>query len=188
MDIAVTGFAGYEGSKLIYDNKDYKDKLLNRYSESFFGVFGDKTFEADIDGRAGYDALFDRMREDGLAADAGDGGVLAALWKVLKACRSGGRYSLRDIPVMQQTIEVCEMFGLNPYRLHSPECRVWIMKDMGALQYEAAGARVPLRVIGFTTKGAAIKRTDTEADSSLRRPEPDELCRLFSIDNIGLWA
>lgn len=89
-------------------------------------------------------------------------------------------YSLRDIPVMQQTIEVCEMFGLNPYRLHSPECRVWLMEDMGALQYEAAGARVPLRVIGFTTKGVAIKRTDTDTDSSLRRPEKDELYRMFS--------
>lgn len=180
MDIAVTGYAGYEGSRLIYANKDYRDKLLKRYSESFFGVLKDDAYRASQASKSSYDALFTRYRDEGLAADAADGGVLSALWTVLKGKRCGGMYSLRDIPVMQQTIEVCEMFGLNPYRLHSPECRVWLMEDMGALQYEAAGARVPLRVIGFTTKGVAIKRTDTDTDSSLRRPEKDELYRMFS--------
>ncbi|MCI5791899.1 MAG: hypothetical protein MR011_01185 [Lachnospiraceae bacterium] len=179
MDIAVTGYAGYEGSRSIYANKDYRDKLLNRYSESFFGVLKEDVYEYSSAERKGYDALYAKMSAEGLAADSGDGGVLSALWKVMKSAGCGGTYSLRDIPVMQQTIEVCEMFGLNPYRLRSPECRVWLMEDMGALQYEAAGASVPLRVIGFTTKGVAIKRTDTEQDSSLRRPEPDELYKLF---------
>ncbi len=179
MDIAVTGYAGFEGSRIIYANKEHRDKLLNRYSESFFGVFKDKNEE--VSSRQGYDALFESMREEGLASDSADGGILAALWRVLKAAHLGGTYNLRDIPVMQQTIEVCEMFGLNPYRLHSPECRVWVMKDMGALQYEAAVAMVPLRLIGFTTKGAAIRRIDTDTDSSLRRPERDELYKLISV-------
>lgn len=176
MDIAVTGYAGLEGSRIIYANKYYREELLKRYSESFFGVFGYKS--AEVSDRKGYDALFERLREDGLAMDASDGGVLKALWGVLKNARSGGTYSLRAIPVLQQTIEVCEMFSLNPYRLHAPECRVWLINDMGVLQYEAAGARVPLRVIGFTTKGVAIRRTDTDVDSSLRKPERDELYRL----------
>lgn len=179
MDIAVTGYAGLEGSRIIYANREHRDKLLNRYSESFFGVFKDEN--TGTGSRQGYDILFENMREKGLAMDAADGGVLAALWKVLKAARLGGTYSLKAIPVLQQTIEVCEMFGLNPYRLHSPECRVWIMEDMGALQHEAAVAMVPLSLIGFTTKGAAIRRTDTEADSSLRRPERDELYKLISV-------
>ena len=88
---------------------------------------------------------------------------------------------LRSLLSKVDITKVCEMFGLNPYRLHSPECRVWVMKDMGALQYEAAVAMVPLRLIGFTTKGAAIRRIDTDTDSSLRRPERDELYKLISV-------
>ncbi len=179
MDIAVTGYAGFEGSRIIYANRDHRDKLLNRYSESFFGVFKDNDYEGC--NRKGYDALFEELKDVGLAEDASDGGVLAALWRVLKKAKLGGTYSLKSIPVLQQTIEVCEMFGLNPYRLYSPECRVWIMEDMGVLQYEAAVAMVPLSLIGFTTKGAAIRRTDTEADSSLRKPEKDELYKLESV-------
>ena len=34
-------------------------------------------------------------------------------------------------------------------------------------------------MIGFTSKGVAIKRTDTDADSSLRRPEGDELHKVL---------
>lgn len=125
------------------------------------------------------DSLYISYSLQGLAADGSDGGVLAALWKVLKANHKGGRYALRDIPLMQQTVEVCEMYALNPYRLYAPGCRVWLCTDTGALKTAAAAAAVPLSVIGFTSKGVAIKRTDTDADSSLRRPEGDELHKVL---------
>lgn len=124
------------------------------------------------------DRLYLKAFDEGRAADGSAGGVLAALWRVLKASRSGGMYSQRSIPILQQTIELCEMFELNPYRLHAPECRIWVTDDTGAVMRAAAGAGVPFGVIGFTSKGAAIRRTDTETDSSLRRPEGDELDRL----------
>lgn len=197
MDIVVTGYAGYEGSRLIYANKDYRDKLLKRYSASFFGVFENADYSCHVaenmtsayqanDGTSGscqtskeMDRLYRTANVDGLASDGADGGVLAALWNVLKAHNTGARYSLGLIPVLQQTIEVCEMFGLNPYRLHSPGCRVWLAEDSAALRYEADAAGVPWGVIGFTYKGVAIKRMDTAADSSLRRPEADELTKIL---------
>ncbi len=217
MDIVVTGYAGFEGSKAIYDDKVLGRRLKERYSESFFGVFskectepfsaatlgyrpcdsgdaygltgsnpeaGSRQEAADILAAGGasqeIDRLFNSYIEEGLAADGAEGGVLAALWRVLKNNNKGGMYALRDIPVIQQTVEVCEMYSLNPYRLYAPGCRVWLSTDTGALAQAAADAGVPLSVIGFTSKGVAIRRTDTDADSSLRRPEEDELYKLFT--------
>lgn len=205
MDIVVTGYAGLSGSLAIYKDEKLGRSLKERYSESFFSVFenisasgdciikdrektaegtADKQAEESLSGTAEVrqiDELYEDLEQQGLAADGGCGGVLAALWKVLKDNRSGGMYALKSIPLLQQTVEVCEMFSLNPYRLYAPGCKVWLSADTGALAAAAAAAGVPLSVIGFTSKGTAIKRTDTEADSSLRRPEGDELDRILPM-------
>ncbi len=188
MDIVVTGYAGLAGSIAIYNDNELGCKLKERYSESFFGVFGktagviassdDKDIvRAEL---TELDKLYNSYKEEGRAADGAEGGVLAALWSVLRNNHKGGVYALREIPILQQTVEVCEMYSLNPYRLYAPECRVWLCKDTGALAQAAADAGVPLSVIGFTSKGVAIRRTDTETDSSLRRPEGDELDKVLT--------
>ena len=51
----------------------------------------------------------------------GEGGILRALWKMAEASRVGLRADLRKIPVRQETIEICERFDLNPYKLLSQE-------------------------------------------------------------------
>ena len=49
----------------------------------------------------------------------GDGGVLCALWKMAEASGTGLKADLRKIPIRQETIEICEKFDLDPYRLLS---------------------------------------------------------------------
>ena len=179
MNIVITGYAGLEGSLAIFENKKCREKLLNRYGRAFFGVFEN---ERGIYGNTEkLDLLFSSASEAGTATDSADGGVLGALWRLLKRNRLGGAYSQRSIPVLQQTIEICEMFAVNPYRLSAPGCRVWLSEDTGLIAGEAASAGVPLSIAGFTMKGAAIKRTDTEGDSSLRRPEGDLLSELLRL-------
>ena len=51
-----------------------------------------------------------------------EGGILAALWTISGAYEQGISFELRKIPVAQETIEICELFDLNPYRLASGEC------------------------------------------------------------------
>ena len=155
-----------------------------KYSERFFGVLesGFCSISAAEQTEAGIklEERFLRAKADGLAGEGTEGGVLAALWRVLKARRMGGSYDLRAIPVLQQTIEICEMFALNPYRLYAPSCRVWLADQPGEILRDAAGAAVPSAVIGSTAGGAAIWRTDTEVPSSLRRPEKDEMPDLYT--------
>ncbi len=183
MDIVVTGYAGSDGSCKIYQNMECRKKLLKRYSESFFGIsfFGTAGIPARETGESllRLDARFAAMCEQQLAVSAEEGGVLAALWRLLKQNHLGGCYDLGKIPVMQQTVEICETFGLNPYRLYAPSCRLWLTDAAGEIMGDAAGAGVPSAVIGFTAGGAAINRTDTEVPSSLRRPDKDEIFKVL---------
>ena len=50
-----------------------------------------------------------------LSEPIGEAGVFAALWRLLEAAGLGADAALADIPVRQQTIEVCEILGANPY-------------------------------------------------------------------------
>lgn len=120
-----------------------------------------------------------RAAEDGMLRAAGDGGIFAAMWALLKANRTGAVFSQRSIPILQQTVEVCETFGLDPYRLSAPGCAVWLSSDAGALLDTARAAGIETAVIGHTRKGAGILRTDGPQTAYLRRPEPDEVQKLY---------
>lgn len=162
MELVITGFAGESGSRLIYSDKESKKKLLERYPKSFFAVF-----EEDVPGDPASDpAAFTLAPANAPdSEDASEGGVFGALWRLLKRNGKGAEFSQRAIPVRQQTIEICEMFSLDPYRLEAAGCRVWLVSDMGAFLKEHPDAFV----IGHTVKGNAIKRTDGETEAYLRK-------------------
>ena len=48
-----------------------------------------------------------------------EGGFLSALWKMAEASQVGLTVDFRKVPIRQETIEVCEIFDINPYRLES---------------------------------------------------------------------
>ena len=49
----------------------------------------------------------------------GEGGFLGALWKMAEASGVGLEVDLRSVPIRQETIEICEIFDVNPYKLLS---------------------------------------------------------------------
>lgn len=119
-----------------------------------------------------------------------EGGVLAALWNISGAYEQGITFSLLKIPVIQEIIEVCELFDLNPYRLRSGEC-VLIVTDHGEdLAGRLAERGVRAAVIGKVERGIARKMTGVGGTGFLERPQPDEIIKLEEEDyhagkNIG---
>ena len=109
---------------------------------------------------------------------AGEGGVYAALWRLLKRNRSGAAYSQRAIPIRQDVIELCEFFSLNPYRLYAAGCALILTDAPGRWLAAAEKAGIPAARFGYTEKTAAIRRTDCPETAFLRRPEPDALTAL----------
>lgn len=183
MDIIVTGWCGYEGSRLIYLDPRYQKELLMRYSGDFFdGGFLDLLNYGNEPGKGDApEDFYKDLSHKGRVQDGGEGGVLAALWRILKENKCQGTYSLSSIPILQQTIEICETFGLDPYRLYAPASRVWLLDgdESGLLHELSVKGGCPFSVIGHTTKGPGIYRSDSEKLVTLRKPSRDELFKLF---------
>lgn len=56
------------------------------------------------------------------------GGIFAGLWEMAEEAGVGLEADLRKIPVRQETIEICEVFGENPYELSSGGCLILTAK------------------------------------------------------------
>ena len=111
MDILVTKWIGIEGTSIIAKEKE-KD-LLTRFSAPFIenakklDVYLSVLSEAAVAVRSGVSAMH----------DVTEGGIFGALWEMAEASGVGLEIDLKKIPVRQETIEICEFFGINPYCL-----------------------------------------------------------------------
>lgn len=111
---------------------------------------------------------------------AGEGGVLAALWNLSGIFNVGIDADLRCMPVRQVTVEVCELFELNPYRLYSGNCAVLASDRGGLLVRRLREEGIPAGVIGNVAEGSARQiRHGQEGAGFLERPRPDELTKII---------
>ena len=107
-DLVVAGPVGLEGTiELIKKRKDY---LRQYFSTGFLQEL--VRLEPCLRGK---------LPEQKVASfyEMGKGGVLAALWKMTEASQVGLKADLRSIPIRQETIEICERLGKDPYKLFS---------------------------------------------------------------------
>ena len=82
----------------------------------------------------------------------GRGGFLTALWKMAEASGVGLRIDLRSVPVCQQTIEIAEVLGRDPYKEDSHGACL-IGTDHAELLLSLFRKRgIPAAVIGYALK------------------------------------
>lgn len=107
----------------------------------------------------------------------GTGGVLAGLWKAAEASEMGLFADLRKIPVRQETIEICERFDLNPYKLFSEgSILVGTLKGEELVRY-CSDQGIPAAVIGKAVKGNDRILRSGENVRYLERPSQDEITK-----------
>ena len=105
----------------------------------------------------------------------GEGGVLAALWNLSGVFNAGIEFDLRRIPICQATVEICELYGLNPYRLRSGGGFVAAADNGGRAVRALEAAGIPAAVIGSVIPGTARRMSHGgESAGFLERPQPDE--------------
>ena len=122
------------------------------------------------------------FREAGVteAEPAEDGGIMNSLWNLLEAYGLGCTIELRAIPILQETVEVCEVFDINPYRLSSGGCLL-MAADNGFSALNALRKRgVEGAVIGKVEKGIARRILNGETETFLDRPKPDEIEKILN--------
>lgn len=165
-DLVAAGFAGLAGTRLIAEKK--RQELTGRFAAGYLDQLA--VLERNLRGLKDWE-LFGAAE----CESAGEGGILAAVWNLSGAYRLGVEFSLRKIPIKQETIEICEFFGLNPYRIYSGGCWLLASKNGGRTVEELAGQGVHGAVIGRITKGISRIITDVGQGRFLNRPQPDEL-------------
>lgn len=104
-------------------------------------------------------------------------GLLQSLWGLSRSWGTGFTVRLRDVPVRQETIEVCEILEINPYELESDGC-LWIAADHGhRLCEELKKEGIPAAVVGELTDSSDCLLVHDDTVSYLNRPQEEAYSR-----------
>lgn len=168
LDLVIAGTIGREGAAMIAT--EHANRLEERYAPSYIEtakhLFDDGSMSAVSD--------ILQEREVISIHDVREGGIFAALWEMAAAKNVGLSVDLKNIPIRQHTIEVCEYFNLNPYMLRSGGTLLLACANGARLVEQFQKAGIESAVIGQTTSGNdRLIHYDEEA-RFLEPPKMDE--------------
>lgn len=173
-DLVIAGYVGQAGARIIAIEREAE--LLSWFTRDYIEKIQDNK-DVKLDGN------LEQWRKFGAAEcePIGEGGVYTALWNLSGAYEAGIEFRLHRIPIKQSTIEVCERYDLNPYRLYSENCLLLVGDHGGHLAEALQAQGIPAAVIGRVNEG--IKREiysgrSEEGKAFLDRPKKDELKKI----------
>ena len=176
MDVVMSKWIGLQGTAKIASIKE--EELLKRLPKRMIREAA--TFDT-------YMSIVPEARiaaEHGVCAmhDVSGGGIFRALWELSEAAEGGIRIELKKIPIRQETVEVCEVFGLNPYELLSGGALLMVTEHGDRLVEALAEAGIFAEVIGVITDNndRVLVTHCAESDEIrfLERPKTDEIDKL----------
>ena len=88
----------------------------------------------------------------------GEGGFLSALWKMAEASQVGLEMDFSKVPIRQETIEICEIFDINPYKLNSEGAILIGIPAGEALVQELRRMGMMAAVIYYNGNGRYLER------------------------------
>lgn len=146
MDVLVTRYVGIRGTAVLA--REYHDDLLQRYPKWL------------IEEACQFDSDINSDFEDKLLSDENiiyskeytEFGIFEALFQMSKELKCGLRINIKDIPFKQETVEICEFTGVNPYALYSGYSNVVVAKDGNAAVSFFEENGIPATIVGTTTE------------------------------------
>lgn len=171
-DLILTKWIALEGTSIIAKEKEADLK---------------KVFPKElVDTAKGFDQYLSVLPESRIAVaygvsamhDITEGGVLGALWELGEGAGAGLDVDLRLIPIRQESVEICEHYGLNPYQLMSSGSMLIGTAQGAALVRKLQDAGIPAVLIGQAAEGRDRILRNGEEIRYLDRPQSDELYRL----------
>ncbi len=171
-DIVITKWIGLEGTSIIAKEKEAE--LLTRYPAHL------------IESAKNFDGYLSVLPEAALAVQSGvsamhdvtEGGIFGALWEMAESSGVGLEIDLKKIPVKQETIEVCEFFGINPYELISSGSMLMATADGNHLVRELEKGGIHAVVVGKAVEGNDRVLLNEDERRFLEPPKTDELYKV----------
>ncbi len=83
--------------------------------------------------------------------DVAGGGIFGALWELGEKAGVGLQVHLKKIPIKQETVEICEFLGYNPYEMRSDGAMLFITENGHTLVEALWQQGIAAEVIGMIT-------------------------------------
>ena len=170
--ILVTKWIALEGTSIIAKEKEAE--LLTRLPRRL------------IEEAQGFDRYLCVLEEAQIAAACGahamhdvtEGGIFGALWEMAEASGIGLRIDAKSIPVRQESIEICEFFGINPYELISSGSMLIAAPNGEETARALQAAGIPAAVAGYACEGSDRLLLNGEKCRYLEPPKTDEIYKV----------
>lgn len=147
LDVVMTKHCGLSGTALLAGH--YKEKLTERYPRRFV-----ERAEQFLDEIQKNEECFVALQNGAVYAHAAaEGGIFGALWEMAEYAQCGLEIALRQIPILQETVEICEFFDINPYQLRTEGVFLFLAAHGERLCEKLTEAGIPAVVIGKTVAG-----------------------------------
>lgn len=172
-DIIVTKWIAIEGTAILAKEKE--EELLTRYPRAIIdaaremGQHMSVVPEAAIAVKSGVNAMH----------DVTEGGIFGAFWEMAEASGVGLEIDIKKIPIRQESVEICEFFGINPYELISSGSMLMAAKDGNALVKALLEAGIPAAVVGKATEGNDRVLINQDERRFLEPPKADEIYKVM---------
>jgi len=173
-DVVVSKWIALEGTSIIAKEKEAE--LRTKYSQKL------------IDEAKSFDRYLSIVPEAALAVRSGvsamhdvtEGGIFGALWEVAESSGVGLEIDLKQIPLKQETIEICEFFEVSPYCLISSGSLVMVVDNGYDLVRALEKEHINAAVVGKITSGNDRVVINDDEKRFLEPPKSDELYKVLN--------
>lgn len=168
-DVVMSKWAGLEGTAIIA--KEYEEQLLEKGVSREF-IHRAKGFVSLLSVGMESEIAFDH----GATAmhDATEGGVLGAVWEMAECSHLGVTLWQDQIPLREETKEICQACHVDPLRLVSSGSMVFATADGAGLVEKLGEKGVFAAIIGRLTEEEKILIAGTQVEP-LAQPQSDSL-------------
>lgn len=173
MDIVITKHVAISGTVILA--KENYPFLLTRFQKSYL----QKALDCENDMSIIKEAALAEKYGVYAMHDLSRGGIFSGLWELSEITNRGIEVELEKIPILQETIEICEQFGLNPYNMMSDGALLIVCEDGESLVSELAEHDIQSCVIGKLTNNNDKVITKNDERRFIEPPKGDELDKLY---------
>ncbi len=177
--IVMVGYTGLMGTDII--SREKFDELSTRYSVSYIkGAFFDK----EVYGISNYVKQIKDIAEGTdiellYMHDVSYGGVYGALWQLGARLNHGIRINHLQIPIKQETVEICEFYDINPYMLEGTGALLVVTNKGDELVSELLSKNINASVVGAVTEDKERVVVLSEEKRFLAPVKGDEIYKVF---------
>ena len=174
--IILIGWSGMSGMLQVAEEKEME--LREQLSPSFMKKI--LSYRGNVFGKKVIDIIKANSTDNiTMVKHIGEGGILAALWEVAQETKLGLETDMKTFSVLQETVEVCECYRLNPYQLSSIGSFLVIAKEADVLAEKLRKCGVQAEVIGRMMDNNDKIIQNGEEIRYIDRPARDEIYKIF---------